>query len=633
MVAQSNTEAQPDSSPTDSAATDSAATDWVDDFVEGHIDSLRTEAGVPGLVVAVTSGDRVLSLRANGLASIEADQPMSADSTVLRVASVSKPFTATLLKLLHADGAFDLDATVPPPAEGMDTPSSITPAHLLAHTSGLDGRLLGGGNPVRQPPLGSLLKRRLPPQIDSVGTLSRYSNEGYVWAGVAAGDAVGTSFPDLMKKRVFEPLGMMRSTFEGKGGPLEASVATGYRQTEEGPEPLMLDYITLYPAGGMWTTGADAASFLQALLKRGQRNGEQVLPARAASFSVGDPRDEFAGRRGHLGWFHRTVRGADAFTHGGTYPGAGSFILVAPGMDLGVFVAGNAVGASEIGESIALGLMSEWVERSRPTRAGTSAGSKPEAVAVEASTDLSSYDGTYRIARRAHTSFESFFTLFGAPYPDVDIRVSGDTALVAYLADGVDTLRFTGDATFQHVDERGVHTMAYGTVSGEGPTPRLQVGAATFEQIGPLQGRSLHFAYLILCVLTIGSIFILPIREFFRPGASDDDNAAEGMQYARPLATFAAALHIGFLFALAFRVFTGGALGPIHTDPGVIRPLLAFPIVASVLSLGLLIFVVRAWITDSWSWIQRLHFSAVTTAMILYIPFLLYWGLIGMPVA
>lgn len=619
VVAQSNTEAQPDS----------AATDWVDDFVESHMDSLRSEAGVPGLVVAITSGDRVLSLRANGLASIEADQPMSADSTVLRVASVSKPFTATLLKLLHEDGAFDLDATVPPPAKGMDTPSSITAAHLLAHTSGLDGRLLGGGNPVRQPLLGSLLKRRLPPQIDSVGTLSRYSNEGYAWAGVAAGDAVGTSFPDLMAERVFEPLGMMRSTFEGKGGPLEASVATGYRQTEEGPEPLMLDYITLYPAGGMWTTGADAASFLQAVLNRGQRNGEQVLSAAAVSFSVGDPRDAYAGRRGHLGWFHRTVRGADVFTHGGTYPGAGSFVLVAPDLDLGVFVAGNAVGASEIGTSIALRLVSEWVERSRPT----SAGGTPEAVAVEASTDLSSYDGTYRIARRPHTSFESFFTLFGAPYPDVDIRVSGDTALVAYLADGVDTLRYTGDATFQHVDERGVQTMAYGTVRGEGPTPRLQIGAATFEQIGPLQSRSLHFAYLILCVLTIGSIFILPIREFFRPGASDDDNAAEGMQYARPLATFAAALHIGFLFALAFRVFTGGALGPIHTDPGVIRPLLAFPIVASVLSLGLLVFVVRAWMTDSWSMIQRLHFSAVTTAMIVYIPFLLYWGLIGMPVA
>jgi len=175
--------------------------------------------------------------------------------------------------------------------------------------------------------------------------------------------------------------------------------------------------------------------------------------------------------------------------------------------------------------------------------------------------------------------------------------------------------------------------MAYGTVRGEGPTPRLQIGAATFEQIGPVQSRSLHFSYLILCVVTISSIFILPIREFFRPGTTDDENAAEGMQYARPLATFAAALHIGFLFALAFRIFTGGPLGPIHTDPGVIRPLLAFPIVASALSLGLLIFVVRAWITNSWSVIQRLHFSAVTAAMILYIPFLLYWGLIGMPVA
>lgn len=619
VLAQSVTEAQPDTT----------STEWVDDFVRNRIDSLRSASGVPGLVVAVTSGEHVFSLRGDGLASIEAERAMSADSTLLRVASVSKPFTATLLKVLHAEGAMDLEATMPAPADGMETPASITAAHLLAHTSGLDGRLLGGGNPIRQPLLGSLLKRRLPPQIDSAGTLSRYSNEGYAWAGVAAADASGMSFQDVMAERVFEPLGMNRSTFEGKGGRFEGSVATGYRQTEAGPEPLRLDYITLYPAGGMWTTGSDVTSFLQAVLKRGQRNGEQVLPAEAVSFSVGDPRDAYAGRRGHLGWFHRTVRGVDTFTHGGTYPGAGSFILVAPDIDLAVFVAGNAVGASDIGATIAQGLVSEWTARTGlPDVIGDS-----NRRAAEPSTDLSVYEGTYRIARRPHTSFESFFTLFGAPYPDVNIQVSGDTALVAQLADGVDTLRHMGDSTFRHVDGHGVQTTAYGTVSGQGPTPRLQIGASTFEQIGPLQARSLHFTYLILCVLTIASIFILPIREFFRPGKTDDDNAAEGMQYARPLATFAAALHIGFLFALAFRIFTGGPLGPIHTDPGVIRPLLAFPIVASVLSLGLIVFVVRAWMTDSWSTLQRLHFSAVTTAMILYIPFLLYWGLIGMPVA
>jgi hypothetical protein len=105
------------------------------------------------------------------------------------------------------------------------------------------------------------------------------------------------------------------------------------------------------------------------------------------------------------------------------------------------------------------------------------------------------------------------------------------------------------------------------------------------------------------------------------------------MQYARPLATFAAALHVGFLFALAFRAFTGGPLGPTHTDPASIRPLLAFPIMASALSLGLLGFVIRAWVTKAWSPLTRIHFSIVTVGMLAYIPFLWYWDLIGSPVA
>jgi hypothetical protein len=349
---------------------------------------------------------------------------------------------------------------------------------------------------------------------------------------------------------------------------------------------------------------------------------------------VGDPRDAFAGRRGHLGWFHRALGGHDLFVHGGSYPGAGSFVLVAPEFDLGVFVAGNATEAESVGEELAFALVNEWAASALPT-----AETEESEAAQTATADLSVYEGRYRIARRPHTTFESFFTLFGAPYPDVEVRAVGDSALTAQLTEGPATFRLIqrdvsqGTDTFTRVDPRGLTITAIGRRVGKGPTPRIQMGTATFEKISPLQSRPVQFGYMILCLVMITSIFYWPIREFFRPGNTEDDDAPEGMQYARPLATFAAALHVGFLFALAFRVFTGGPLGPVHTDPGVIRPLLAFPIVASTLSLGLLVFVVRAWLTDAWTVGVRAHFSAVTLGMIIYIPFLLYWGLIGVPVA
>lgn len=611
------------------AAPDTLDTSWVSAFVEQKTESFFGSASVPGWVVAVTTSDTTLVLQAGGLASIEEDRAMDPDATVVRVASVSKPVTATLLKTLAGRGVIDLDERVPPPTETADAPSSITYAHLLAHTSGLDGRLLGGGDPIRQPLLGPLLQRRLPPQIDSVGVLSRYSNEGYAWAGVGAARAADRPFTELAQAYLFEPLGMERSTFDGESDLLDTAAATGYEVTDAGPEALRRDYITLYPAGGLWTTARDMSTFLQALLQNGE---EATLPASATRFEVGNAQDAFAGRRGHLGWFHRVLRGRDLFIHGGSYPGAGSYVLVAPELDFSIFIAGNASAAESLGEELAVSLVNEWMERTPSTAADSG-------VDLSATADLSTYDGTYRIARRPHTTFESFFALFGAPYPEVEVQAVADTALTAELMDGPATFRLIehdaaeGTDTFTRTDDRGLTITAIGTRDGQGPTPRIQIGTATFEKIGALQSRSVQFGYMMLCLLMITSIFYWPIREFFRPGNTEDDDAPEGMQYARPLATFAAALHVGFLFALAFRVFTGGPLGPIHTDPGVIRPLLAFPIAASTLSLGLLIFVVRAWLTDAWTLGVRVHVSAVTLGMIIYIPFLLYWGLIGVPVA
>ena len=611
--------------------SDTLQTAWASAFVQQTLDSLLAESPVPGLVVAVTTSDTTLVLHGAGMASMEEGKPMNPDSTVVRVASVSKPVTATLLKTLAARGIIDLDGRVPAPTKTSETPTSITYAHLLAHTSGLDGRLLGGGDPIRQPLLGPLLQRRLPPQIDSVGVLSRYSNEGYAWAGTGAARETDSSFPELATSALFEPLRMNRTTFDGESPLLDTAAATGYQLAEEGPRALRRDYITLYPAGGLWTTARDMAAFLQVFLKHDEADANAALPASATRLDVGDPRDDFAGRRGHLGWFHRVLRGYDLFVHGGSYPGWGSYVVVSPDLNLGVFVAGNAVAANSLGEALALDLAARWATLR------SDSGRDTEAQTVR--TDLSVYNGTYRIARRPHTSFESFFTLFGAPYPDVTVRAVADTALTVNLADGPTSFRLVqhdsteGTDVFVRTDERGMTVTGIGTPAGQGPAPRLRIGTATFEKISAFQSRSVQFGYMILCLIMITSIFYWPIREFFRPGDSEDKDAPEGMQYARPLAIFAAALHVGFLFAIAFRFFTGGPLGPIHTDPGVIRPLLAFPIVASTLSLGLVVFGIRAWLTDAWSMGVRVHFSAVTLGMIIYIPFLLYWGLIGVPVA
>jgi len=591
--------------------------DSVQERLDRRVPALLDTHAVPGAVVAVVANNQIIAVTGYGFANVEEERPMSGDQTVVRVASVTKPVTATLLRILAARGDISLDDPVGRDVVDREAGDDVTLAHLLAHTSGLDGRMLGGGSPRPPASLASVVRRRLPQQIDPAGAVSRYSNEGYAWAGAVAAEKRGRSFATLADSLLFGPLQMRQSTFAADPDVAPGTSATGYVPGSDGPEALPRDYVTMVPAGGLWTTGADMARFLQAVLSGGRQDTARVLPPAAVSFDPGDLLDPFAGRRGHLGWFSGVVSGHDAYVHKGTYPGAGSQIAVVPRLNLGVFVVGNAASGAALASDVLEGVLADLP-------------SPHASISPAVQTDLGALEGTYRIARRPHTSFESFFSLFGIPYPDVRVVAEGDTALTVGLPEGPLHLRHVGQKRFESPDRSVAQAAAI--LSGPGPVPRLRVGNATFERIPVLATAAVSLPWFGICLLAIASIFIIPIREFIRPNTTDDD-APEGMQYARPLATFAAALHVGFLFALAFRSFTGGPLGPAHTDPASIRPLLAFPIMASALSLGLLGFVIRAWVTKAWSPLTRIHFSIVTAGMLAYIPFLWYWDLIGSPVA
>jgi len=625
-----------------SSPVDSNFAARVHQMLDQQLAALADSFRVPGVVVSVVRAEGPVALRGHGFSDIEAESPMDPETSVLRVASVSKPFTAALVRELHARGAIDLDAPVQALGTSVgavvrtgrsgETADSLSLAHLLAHTSGLDGRLLGDGSTRPPTPLPRLLERRLPPRIDPPGITSRYSNYGYALAGSIVAEIAGRSFAETADSLLWRPLGMTATTFSDRVNVDGARPARAYQPTGNGFEVLPRDFITLPPAGGLRTTAADVSRFLSAVTAADAADGGESISREVRRFArIGTPEDAFAGRRGHLGWFWRTEKGRDVYFHDGQYPGAGSYMAVVPEDSVAVFVAGNATGAASLGREIGDRVLSLLDRPASDAQGGTQTQrlSQRESPTV-ASSSLASLDGRYRLARRPHTSFESALALFDVPYPEVPVTSSGDTTITVRLADRTIRARHVGSLRFLDLDAdvEPIHAV----VEGPGITPRLRVGTSTFEQIPPTASQSLHVAWFSICILFIATIFGIPIRDFFREGGADDD-LPDGMQYARPLAIFCAALHIGFLFALAFRLFTAGPLGLVQTDPAVIIPLLLFPITAGVFSLGLAGFAIRAWKTRSWSTTGRVHFTLVTIAQLAYLPFLWYWDLIAVPVA
>ena len=170
----------------------------------------------PGAAVAIVKDGSLLYCKGHGLANIEWGMPIAPD-TVFALASITKPFTATAILLLEAQGKLRLDdlitVYVPDyPMHGYD----ITITHLLTHTSGIKSytSLDGFGEHLSKRDLShdeliALFKDH--PLEFEPGSQFRYNNSGYLLLGRIIEAVSGMSYEAFVRTQIFQPLGMMQS--------------------------------------------------------------------------------------------------------------------------------------------------------------------------------------------------------------------------------------------------------------------------------------------------------------------------------------------------------------------------------------------------------------------------------------
>lgn len=175
---------------------------------------------VPGISFAVLMDGEVVSSGALGVADLETGEPVRPD-TLFEGASLTKPVVATLAMRLFEVGAFDLDESVAqvvmaPRIRDRATYASVTPRHLLAHTSGLPN---WSGDPLDLE-RGNVLEFKFPP-----GQGFSYSGEGYGILGEFLEKKSGRSLENLSRE-LFDELGMSCTTLAGASS--QGSVARGH---------------------------------------------------------------------------------------------------------------------------------------------------------------------------------------------------------------------------------------------------------------------------------------------------------------------------------------------------------------------------------------------------------------------
>ncbi len=260
----------------------------------------------------------------------------------LALGSVSKPFTAVAVLQLVEAGQVELDAPIarylPWVRFGDDAAAGrITVRQLLSHTSGLstfDGNRTQS-DLSRDP---AALRRRVQGLArvtpGPAGADWRYSNANYQLLGALIEEVPGLRYPDYVRQKILQPLGMTRSFVLDP--PPGVEPATGHRRWFGLLRPVQgqgLGYGSM-PQGGVHASAEDMGRFLQDFLAEDSRilgrdlRAQMLAPQAAApgqglGWAVGAP------SRPRLAW------------HGGDSPGFAAFAAFDPETGVGLAVMTN----------------------------------------------------------------------------------------------------------------------------------------------------------------------------------------------------------------------------------------------------------------------------------------------------
>jgi len=272
--------------------------------------ALVVKQHLAGIVTLVARHGKVVQYKAYGVQDVQTKAPMKVD-TIARIYSMTKPVTGAAMMMLYEEGKWKpsdpiakhipefANLKVHTGADGNGASILASPAHaptmgeLMSHTAGFTYGLFGST------PVDKLYTAAAPLQapslktfIDRMATLPLLYQPGTRWVYSVAVDIQGylveklsgKTFPEFLRTRIFEPLGMTDTAFFVPQDKLPR-VATIYswNQANGALAPMPRDpQITSEPGlpsggGGLYGTAADYFRFAQMLLNGGQLDGRRLL--------------------------------------------------------------------------------------------------------------------------------------------------------------------------------------------------------------------------------------------------------------------------------------------------------------------------------------------------------------------
>lgn len=326
------------------------------DLIDQRLQQLIAKPDMVGMGIAIIENGEIAFVKGYGVTQAKGGSPVGV-RTVFRWASLSKGVAGTLISELAAEGRLSLDAPIARYAPSLRLPGGgeqvATVANILSHRVGLwhnayDDRLEAGQDPrVIRGSLGSLKSMCAP------GTCHSYQNVAFDSASEVVETVTGRRYEDVVRDKLFRPLGMADASVSRAG--LFASPS--WARPHVGRTTVTVDdaYYRIPAAGGVNSSIFDMALWMKAQMGlTGNVLRQEVLDtAHLALVGTDRRRGDFARTMGPsryaLGWRDYDFMGHQLVGHQGAVKGYRSTILFDPRTRAGVAVLWNSQSNAPVG--------------------------------------------------------------------------------------------------------------------------------------------------------------------------------------------------------------------------------------------------------------------------------------------
>jgi CubicO group peptidase (beta-lactamase class C family) len=251
-------------------------------FFDGIIPMQLERSDIAGASVLVMKDGDILLKKGYGYADEKTKKSVDPNTTIFRLASISKLFTWVSVMQLEEQGKLDIDTDINRYLDFEIRPAfgkPITLRNLMTHTGGFEEetRDIIITDPKWAVSLRDFLIQNQPRRLFPPGAIPAYSNYGVGLASYIVQRVSGEPFEQYVEGHIFGPLGMTHSTFyQPPPKNLSALPSEGYRGSTEKPA-VGFEIFNPVGAGGLSSTASDVGRFGMALLNGGKLDGQRIM--------------------------------------------------------------------------------------------------------------------------------------------------------------------------------------------------------------------------------------------------------------------------------------------------------------------------------------------------------------------